>query len=69
MEDKSIANGRANGISEAETKNNNSRITKTPKPLPIKSSMYFQKNCMINMNMEIQKVTTKGPIKDRILKR
>jgi hypothetical protein len=30
--------------------------------------MYFQKNCMISMNMEIQNVTTKGPAKDLILK-
>jgi hypothetical protein len=37
-------------------------------PLPIKSSMYFQKNCITNINMEIQKVTRNGPIKDRILK-
>ena len=31
--------------------------------------MYFHVNCMINMNMEMRKVTTNGPIKDFILKR
>ena len=68
MEDKSIARGKAKGIKLAETKNRSSKITPTPIPFPIKSSMYFQKNCMISMNMEIQNVTTKGPAKDLILK-
>lgn len=43
-------------------------ITVTPIPFPIKSSMYFQKNCMISMNMDIHRVTTKGPANDFILK-
>lgn len=68
IEDKSIASGNAKGIKLAETKNKSSRITVILIPLPIKSSIYFQKNCMINMNMEIQKVTTNGPAKDLILK-
>ena len=43
-------------------------MTETSIPLPIKSSMYSQKNCMISMNIEIRKVTTKGPAKERMLK-
>ncbi len=46
-----------------------SMITETSSPFPIKSSMYFQQNCMMSMNMEMKKVTTKGPANERILKR
>ena len=34
------------------------------KPFPIKSSMYFQKNCITSRKIEIQKVIAKGPTKD-----
>ena len=67
MEDKSIAKGRANGIKLAETYRSNSKIIETSNPFPMRSSMYFQKNCMINMNMEIINVTINGPMNERIL--
>ena len=43
-------------------------MTNVLKPLPIKSSMYFHKNCMTSMNIEIASVTKNGPAKVRILK-
>ncbi len=43
-------------------------MTEMEMPFPIKSSMYFHKNCRIKINIDIQNVTTKGPVKERILK-
>jgi hypothetical protein len=68
MDESKIANGSARGIKLADIYNNNSRITNVPSPFPMRSSRYFQKNCMTNMNMEIARVTRKGPAKDRMLK-
>jgi hypothetical protein len=39
----------------------------TPKPLPISSSIYSQKNCIVSTNSITKKVTMKGPIKLRIM--
>jgi hypothetical protein len=36
-------------------------------PLPIRSSIYTQKNCIISITIEIIKVTMKGPMKERML--
>jgi len=33
------------------------------KPLPTKSSMYNQKNCMVSTNVEIVSAAKKGPMK------
>jgi len=68
IDESKIAKGSASGIKLAETKNNNSKITVIEIPFPIKSSMYFHKNCRININIEIQNVTIKGPAKERMLK-
>jgi len=42
-------------------------MIKKSMPLPIKSSMYTQKNCKIRMNRHTANVNMKGPIKDRRL--
>ena len=68
-EESKMASGKAKGIKLAETYNSNSRITQILNPLPIKSSMYTQKNCIIRMNIEITNVIRNGPIKDRMLNR
>ena len=44
-----------------------SDIVPISKPLPTKSSMYNQKNCITNTNNEIKKVAKKGPINERII--
>ena len=41
----------------------NSMMSKTEKPLPRMSSMYFQRNCMTSTNSAIKKDRTYGPIK------
>ena len=42
-------------------------IIHIPRPFPISSSIYSQKNCMTNTNRVTKKVTTKGPTKLRII--
>lgn len=63
-EESKIAKGKASGTIPAETYKSNSRITQALSPLPIKSSIYTQKNCNMSMNIEISKVTTNGPVND-----
>ena len=67
MDDRSIAKGSASGIKLADIYRRSSRIIPVPSPLPIKSSRYFQKNCITSINIEIASVTTNGPAKDFIL--
>lgn len=64
IDDNNIANGRAKGISVAETYIINFKMIIKSKPLPTKSSIYNQKNCITNTNNDIKKVAKKGPIKD-----
>ena len=63
MEEKSKANGKAVVIVLTETNPINSKMVKISKPLPTKSSMYSQKNCMVSTNVEIVSAAKKGPIK------
>ena len=64
MEESKTVSGNARGIKPALMYTINSRITLNPNPLPIKSSMYFQKNCIRRMNKDTSRVATKGPKND-----
>ena len=68
IDENNTANGNAKGIRVAETKNNSLKRIQSSNPLPIRSSMYTQRNCMIKKNIAIEKVIKKGPIKDLIMK-
>jgi len=45
-----------------ETRPTNCKMVSRSKPLPTKSSMYNQKNCMVSTNIEIVNAAKKGPI-------
>ena len=45
------------------TKPTNCMMIKKSKPLPTKSSMYNQKNCMVSTNVVMVNAAKKGPIK------
>ena len=55
--------GRAMGINVIVEYHNSSRIIYHSNPLPIKSSIYFQRNCINKMVMTIEKVRKNGRIK------
>lgn len=62
IEESNIANGKARGTIVA-AKYAAKRITiKNPRPLPTKSSIYNQKNCITNTNTAMKNVAIKGPI-------
>ena len=64
IDDIKIDRGKANGIAVAVTYAVSFRIFEKSNPLPTKSSMYFQKNCITKMNRVMKKVAMNGPIKD-----
>jgi len=56
------ANGNASGTRAAVWYQVNSRMMPVLNPLPTKSSIHNQKNCMIKTKRVIKKVATNGPI-------
>ena len=64
IEDIKIDNGNANGIAVAVTYAVSLRMFEKSNPLPTKSSMYFQKNCITRINRVMKKVAMNGPMKD-----
>lgn len=56
------ARGKAIGIKSAKEKNNKRATTCHSKPLPTRSSMYFQRKSIKNKNIEMKKVPRNGPI-------
>jgi hypothetical protein len=60
-EESSTAKGKAREIMVIETRKSNFPMMKNSKPLPTKSSTYFQTNCMSRMKSEMKKVSTNGP--------
>jgi hypothetical protein len=61
-EDNNIARGRARGTSPAEVYRSNSAITENSRPFPIRSSIYFHKNCMSSIKTTTKNVETRGPV-------
>ena len=57
-----IASGNANGTSAALWYQINFKIMLVLRPLPTKSSIQSQKNCMINTSNVIKNVAANGPI-------
>ena len=64
IEDNNTAKGSAIGTSVHEAYINNSKINDISNPFPIKSSIYFHKNCIKRMTITIDKVKKKGLIND-----
>lgn len=56
-----MANGKANEIVVSETKPSNFRMITHSRPLPTRSSTYFQTNCINSINTAMKNVSTKGP--------
>jgi hypothetical protein len=67
IDESNIANGKAKGTAVADTYIISLSMVNVSKPLPTKSSIYSQKNCITNTNNDIKKVAKNGPIKDRII--
>ncbi len=67
IEEKSKARGNAMGTQNKATNPTNFKTVIKSNPFPTKSSIYNQKNCMVNTNKEIANAAIKGPIKDRII--
>ena len=59
-DDSSMASGRACGTSMRLMYQKNCANTSIDRPLPISSSMYFQRNCIISMNWQMKNVPTKS---------
>ena len=64
MEANKTANGRAKGIKVMLEYHNNSSIIFNSSPFPIKSSIYFQRNCIKRINITTENVNRNGRIKD-----
>lgn len=62
-EESNTANGKARGTSVAIWYQVNSRIMLVLKPLPTKSSIHNQKNCISKTSNVTKKVAMKGPMK------
>ena len=61
-----IAIGRAKGTKRAAAYKISCKMMFISNPFPTRSSTYFHKNCMSNINIAIKKVATKGGRKDLI---
>jgi hypothetical protein len=61
---RSTARGRAMGTRLALVYSRNSEITFISRPFPIRSSIYFQRNCIRSIKMTKKNVSMNGPIKD-----
>ena len=59
-EDSSIANGKACGISIRPIYQKNCASISSERPLPISSSTYRQRNCIISTNWQMKNVPTKS---------
>lgn len=62
IDEKSKAKGIAVVNMLIDTRPTNFKIMKVSNPLPTKSSIYSQKNCMVSTNIEIVNAAKKGPI-------
>ena len=62
IEEKSNAKGMAVVNMLIDTRPTNFKIMNVSNPLPTKSSIYSQKNCMVSTNIEIVNAAKKGPI-------
>ena len=65
IDESSMANGNASGTAVAEKNTINLMIVPKSNPLPTKSSIYNQKNCITKTKSEIKNVAKKGPMKER----
>lgn len=65
IEEINKASGKASGTQVIATTPIRYMSVLKSNPLPTKSSIYNQKNCMINTNSDIRKVAIKGPINER----
>ena len=63
MDENNSASGNAVVMVLTETNPINSKMVSRSKPLPTKSSMYNQKNCMVSTKVEIVSAAKKGPMK------
>ena len=61
------AKGKAMGTQNNITSPTSFITVKKSNPLPTRSSMYNQKNCMVNTNNEMAKAAKNGPIKERMM--
>ena len=68
-EESKTDNGSASGTRVAEVYRRNSAMTLNSRPFPIRSSIYFQRNCMRSINMTKKKVRINGPMNDFITRR
>ena len=64
IDDNKIANGSAIGIKVMLEYHSNSIMIYHSNPLPIKSSIYFQRNCINRIAITIENVRKKGRIND-----
>jgi hypothetical protein len=67
IEESNKASGKAKGTAVAATKPISLKMVKKSSPLPTRSSIYNQKNCITSTKREIRNVAKKGPIKDRMM--
>lgn len=67
MEEIRIAIGIANISIEALAYHKNSQMVMKSSPFPTRSSMYFQRVCIINTKKATKNVTMNGPINDRMI--
>ena len=63
IDDNRTAKGRPIGTNVHEAYKSNSKIKFVSSPFPIKSSMYFHKNCISKIKITIEKVLKNGFIK------
>ena len=66
--EKSNERGRAVGIQNNVTSPTSLPMVGKSRPLPTRSSIYNQKNCMVSTKTEIEKAATNGPIKDLMMR-
>ena len=67
MEEKRSASGSATGTHDKVTSPIKYKSVGRSSPLPTRSSMYNQKNCMVSTNKEIRNAPINGPINERIM--
>ena len=67
MDENSNANGKAMGTQKRATSPINLSTVIKSRPFPTRSSIYNQKNCMVNTNREMANAAINGPIKERII--
>jgi hypothetical protein len=60
-EESRMAKGKANEKVVSETKPSSLKIITHSRPLPTRSSTYFQTNCINRINTAMKNVRTKGP--------